>query len=39
MLVIAKQTSSISTVLLICGIAGLITSVAGCIDFCKGEIS
>jgi len=39
MLVIARQPPNISAVLWICGVAGLMTSAAGCIDFCKREIS
>jgi len=39
MLVIARQPPNISTVLWICGIAGIVTSAAGCVDFCKREVS
>ena len=39
MLVMARQPQNIPTVLWICGLAGILTSVAGCIDFCRREVS
>lgn len=39
MLVIARQPQNVSMALWICGIAGIVTSVAGCIEFCKREVS
>jgi len=39
MLVMARQPQNITAVLWICGLAGISTSVAGCIDFCRREVS
>lgn len=39
MLVIAHQPHNVVMALWICGIAGIVTSAAGCLDFCQREIS
>ena len=39
MLVIARQPQNLAAALWICGIAGIVISAAGCIDFCKREVS
>jgi len=39
MLVMARQPQNIAAVLWIGGVAGTATSVAGCIDFCRREVS
>jgi len=39
MLVMARQPPNIAAVLWIGGLAGIATSVAGCIDFCRREVS
>jgi ABC-2 type transport system permease protein len=39
MLVIARQPGNIGMALWICVITGIVASAAGCIDFCKREIS
>ncbi len=39
MLVIARQPQNIAAVMLICGIAGIAISFAGCLDFCRREVS
>lgn len=39
MLVLARHPQNVSAALWICGVAGVITSVAGCIEFCKSDVS
>jgi hypothetical protein len=39
MLVIARRPPEIAIVLWICGIAGIVTGAAGCMNFCKREVS
>jgi ABC-2 type transport system permease protein len=39
MLVIARQPQNIAAVLWIGGAAGLVTAAAGCIEFCRREVS
>jgi lantibiotic transport system permease protein len=39
MLALARNPQNIAAVLTISGIAGLITAVAGCVDFCRREVT
>jgi lantibiotic transport system permease protein len=39
MLVLARQPQNVPAVLWICGLAAVVTTAAGCIDFCRREIS
>jgi len=38
-LVVARQPQNIAAALWMCGIAGIVAAIAGCIDFCKREIT
>jgi hypothetical protein len=39
MLVLARQPQNIPAVLWIGGLAAVVTTAAGCVDFCRREIS
>jgi lantibiotic transport system permease protein len=38
-LVVARQPQNIAAALWMCGIAGIVAAIAGCIDFCKREVT
>jgi hypothetical protein len=38
MLVISRHPENVPTALWVCGVAGLVTAAAGCVDFCRREV-